>query len=81
VTGHGLAEQRELVQRARVEQDAARDVPPSRGATASATELDLQRREARGDRALDFPVARRVDVQPKIAEQREDAPARVRLIA
>ncbi len=69
----------ELVQRAGVEEHAAREVPLERARRHLRRELDALGREARPQRPLDLEVARGVDVQAELAEQREDAAARVGL--
>ena len=69
----------ELVQRAGVEEHAAREVPRERARRHLRGELDALGREARPQRPLHLEVARGVQVQAQVAEQREDAAARVGL--
>src|SRR5215472_4942906 len=69
----------ELEQGAGVHDDAARDVFREPTGWHLGRELDLAGREAGGERALHLPVTRGVDVKSEIAEQREDAAARISL--
>jgi hypothetical protein len=69
----------QLVQRAGVEEDAPLDVLPQGQRGHLRGELDALGREAGPQRPLHLVVAGRVDVQPQVAEEREDAAARVGL--
>jgi hypothetical protein len=69
----------QLVQRARVQAHAAADVLGQPRRRHLRAELDLRRGVSGAQRALDLPVAGGVDVQAEIAEEVQDAPARVGL--
>ena len=74
------AELLELVERAGVEEHAARaGARASRARRHLGGELDALGREAGPQRPLDLVVARGVDVQAQLAEERQDAAARVGL--
>src|SRR5262249_54008817 len=79
LAGRDLPVLLQLMERARVEEDAAADVlgEPARGYLGG--ELDASRGEPGLERPLHLEVARRVHVQPQVAEEHQDAVARVRL--
>src|SRR5262249_61525575 len=69
----------ELVQRARVDEDPSRDVLAESTRRHLRGELDRLGTESGSQRSLDFVIARCIDVEPQLAEERQDAPARVGL--
>ena len=77
--GRGSREQLELVERAGIEEHASRQVLREASRGHLRRELDGVGSEARAQRPLHLVVARGVDVQPEVAEQREDPAARVGL--
>src|SRR5262249_33687597 len=68
-----------LMERAGVEEDAARDELLEPRGRDLRGELYLRRAEAGAQRTLDLRIARRVDPEPERAEEAEDRPRRVRL--